>query len=122
MMNPGINLNVVDQVMFTAKFETEQHKILQKLCNERCVDTMQNLKEVPSSHEQLPEATRRCIDRCFHKFSETAVLVSTEHEAWQIEQLRKSQQMGFAAKAAFGTVATGAIVGLGYFLFKGGDD
>mmetsp|Transcript_29799 Transcript_29799/g.47812 ORF Transcript_29799/g.47812 Transcript_29799/m.47812 type:complete len:128 (+) Transcript_29799:68-451(+) len=115
----------VDMVMFTARFETEQHKVLQKLCFERCTDTMKG-SEVqafgPGSHELLPEATRRCLDLCFHKFSDTAVLVSAESEAWQADQMMRSQAQTVAARAAIGAVATAAAVGLGCFLFRGGDE
>eukprot|EP00441_Pelagodinium_beii_P022534 CAMPEP_0197657162 /NCGR_PEP_ID=MMETSP1338-20131121/44462_1 /TAXON_ID=43686 ORGANISM="Pelagodinium beii, Strain RCC1491" /NCGR_SAMPLE_ID=MMETSP1338 /ASSEMBLY_ACC=CAM_ASM_000754 /LENGTH=129 /DNA_ID=CAMNT_0043233471 /DNA_START=56 /DNA_END=445 /DNA_ORIENTATION=- len=120
---PGMSYG--ENLVFTAKFETEQLKLAQRLCWDRCSDTLRGTEALPTglnAGDQLPDPTRRCLDMCFSKFCDTAVVVSQESEAWNAEQIRAMNQQSLATKAAIGTIATGLMVGLGAYLFRGGDD
>eukprot|EP00434_Breviolum_minutum_P027642 symbB.v1.2.024449.t1/scaffold2318.1/size82491/3 len=64
----------------------------------------------------------RCLDVCFQKFCGTAERVAQEKQAWEEQQLRLQQQQALATTAVLGTVATTLTIGLGCYLFRGGDD
>mmetsp|Transcript_4853 Transcript_4853/g.11123 ORF Transcript_4853/g.11123 Transcript_4853/m.11123 type:complete len:127 (+) Transcript_4853:47-427(+) len=120
---PGISM--ADAVVLTARAEQDQMKSINKLCMERCSDTVRPDEVVPTgvkSHERLSENTRRCLDNCFQKFCGTAERVAQEKQAWEEQQLRLQQQQALATTAVLGTVATTLTIGLGCYLFRGGDD
>mmetsp|Transcript_67535 Transcript_67535/g.133277 ORF Transcript_67535/g.133277 Transcript_67535/m.133277 type:complete len:120 (+) Transcript_67535:79-438(+) len=108
-----------DAVVFGAKLEMEISKMSQKLCWERCSDTMLSSTEVSST---LPKPTQRCLDACVQKFSDTAVLVSMEKQSWEMQALRQQQMQTLVSRTVWGTVATAAVVGLGCYLLRSGDD
>uniref|UniRef100_A0A7S2B1I4 Mitochondrial import inner membrane translocase subunit n=1 Tax=Alexandrium andersonii TaxID=327968 RepID=A0A7S2B1I4_9DINO len=118
------SMSPVDAVIFGARFEQELSKTNLKLCWERCVDTMHTAEEgAPTAGEHvLNEPTRRCVDACVSKFAETAMTVSMEKQLWEADMMRQQQAQSVAFRAACGAAATAAAVGLGCYLFKGGDD
>merc|ERR1712050_395477 len=101
----------VDNMMFQARFDTEQGKLIQKICWERCADgLLAGTQESSGGAEKLPDPTRRCLDACVSKFADTAMLVSTESQLWQLNEMRTQQMQQLTSRAALGLVATAAAV------------
>mmetsp|Transcript_20510 Transcript_20510/g.33988 ORF Transcript_20510/g.33988 Transcript_20510/m.33988 type:complete len:120 (-) Transcript_20510:4-363(-) len=112
----------VEQVMFAAKVETENAKVMQKLCWERCGMDTQELTAIPADgQDALPEPARRCLDRCVSKFVDTALLVNFETQAVQMQIMRQQQLQNLTAKVFWGLGVSTAAVALGCYLCKGGD-
>ncbi|CAE7440135.1 DNAH1 [Symbiodinium sp. CCMP2592] len=116
------SMTPADVVLLTAKAEQDRMNSITRLCMERCADTLRRDEALPASHERLPEKTRRCLDVCFQKFCDTADLVAAEKQAWEVQQLRLAQRQAMATTAVLGTLATTLTIGLGCYLFRGGDD
>uniref|UniRef100_A0A7S2VSU0 Mitochondrial import inner membrane translocase subunit n=1 Tax=Zooxanthella nutricula TaxID=1333877 RepID=A0A7S2VSU0_9DINO len=116
-------MSAMEAMVFQARFETQQGNIIQKVCWERCADgLLEDSGSAVGSADRLPEPTRRCLDACVSKFADTAMLVSAESQLWQINEMRQQQLQQLTSRVALGLVASAAAVGLGAFLFKGGDD
>mmetsp|Transcript_14908 Transcript_14908/g.27980 ORF Transcript_14908/g.27980 Transcript_14908/m.27980 type:complete len:126 (-) Transcript_14908:112-489(-) len=119
------SMTPAEAVLLTARAEQDRMSSITKLCMERCADTLRSDEVMPvgaDSHERLPEKTRRCLDVCFQKFCDTADLVAMEKQAWEVQQLRQAQRQALATTAVLGTLATTLTIGLGCYLFRGGDD
>ncbi|CAK0890915.1 unnamed protein product [Prorocentrum cordatum] len=113
---------LAEQLVFQARFGTEQSKVLERLCWERCIDTLQVEEGSAPTLDRLPERTGRCLDTCVHKFTDTAVLVSTESEFWQACEIRKAQQAQLAARAVWGGATVACTLGVCCYLFRGSHD
>merc|ERR1712232_1516147 len=114
----------VDSFMFQAKVDVEQNKLMQKLCWERCADAMVNTNTSTSAvgPDDLPEAGRRCIDRCVHKLADTAMRVSVESQIWQAKAARQQAVQTLATRTGCVLGAVAVAAGVGCYLFKGSDD
>merc|ERR1719330_708833 len=103
-------MGIADQLLYQARFETEQNKLVQKICWKRCVEGLAaSMNENSSdSPDLLPEPTKLCLDMCAPKLVETAALVSEKSNEWQQEQARAQASQRLATRAFWGVAALGA--------------
>eukprot|EP00927_Polykrikos_kofoidii_P079107 TRINITY_DN75901_c0_g1_i1.p1 TRINITY_DN75901_c0_g1~~TRINITY_DN75901_c0_g1_i1.p1 ORF type:complete len:125 (+),score=18.09 TRINITY_DN75901_c0_g1_i1:119-493(+) len=119
---PG--LNAADTILLSHKLMNAQNDVAQRVCWERCSDTMlkwDGLKSGVPADESLPQGARQCIDACTSKFAELAMRVSAESQICQERILREQQAGGIGFKLAMGA-GIAAVAGLGCYLFRAGDD
>merc|ERR1712183_1236779 len=98
-----------------------QSNMVQKVCYDRCSDTLQGHDLTLASHDSLPESTRRCIDVCFNKFAGTAQAVSYHSQVWQAREQRQQAVQSLATRVMCGLGVV--VVGVGACtLCRGGSD
>mmetsp|Transcript_70910 Transcript_70910/g.154045 ORF Transcript_70910/g.154045 Transcript_70910/m.154045 type:complete len:125 (-) Transcript_70910:10-384(-) len=112
-----------DAFIFAQRITTAQGNLAQRLCWERCADTMGSFEGADRSDDAgLPSAAKQCIEACVHKFADTAMLVSGETQLWQLQALRQQELGAARRRLAWGAGATFAALGLGCYLLGAGDD
>mmetsp|Transcript_86128 Transcript_86128/g.278247 ORF Transcript_86128/g.278247 Transcript_86128/m.278247 type:complete len:122 (-) Transcript_86128:73-438(-) len=121
MMGMDVQMSQADAILFEARFQTESLKRIQSLCWDRCADGLL-AESTEDTGDKLPDATRKCLDRCVSKFTDTAIMVSVHSQNVQAALMQEQQMQQLASRAALGAVVSAAAVGLGCFLFRGGDD
>eukprot|EP00747_Dinoflagellata_sp_TGD_P166945 gnl/TRDRNA2_/TRDRNA2_190563_c0_seq1.p2 gnl/TRDRNA2_/TRDRNA2_190563_c0~~gnl/TRDRNA2_/TRDRNA2_190563_c0_seq1.p2 ORF type:complete len:123 (+),score=24.18 gnl/TRDRNA2_/TRDRNA2_190563_c0_seq1:96-464(+) len=118
VVEPG--MSPVENIIFSTRVEQAKNNLVQRLCWERCIDTISDvgLKE----EDSLPLPSRQCVDACTSKFSDTAVLVQYHTQVWQAEAIRQHQIQTLVTRAAIGAGALAAVAGVGCYLFHGDHD
>merc|ERR1712226_1788944 len=105
--------------MGTTKVTTSHGNMVQKLCWERCIDAIKDTTGKPVGEDGLTKPARACVDACTSKFTDTALLVSEQSQAWQEQVLGVQQKQATIKKAILGTGAAAAVIGIGCYLFAG---
>mmetsp|Transcript_7455 Transcript_7455/g.20134 ORF Transcript_7455/g.20134 Transcript_7455/m.20134 type:complete len:127 (+) Transcript_7455:2-382(+) len=125
-MQYGGGPTAVEQVMFQARFETAQSKLIEKICWQRCTDGLhagtEEFGAATPMHDRLRGPEQRCLDACVSKFSDVGMVVAAESEMWQANENVKLQQQAIAKLGLAGLAATAVVVGTCCYLFGGKDD
>merc|ERR1719384_1695114 len=107
------NMGIAEQLLYQARFDTEQNKLCQKICWKRCVEGLAASMSDTSDEAValLPEPTKLCLDMCAPKLVETAALVSMKTQEWQMEEARTQAAQRIVRRAFWGVAAIGAATG-----------
>eukprot|EP00929_Paragymnodinium_shiwhaense_P040479 TRINITY_DN21133_c0_g1_i1.p2 TRINITY_DN21133_c0_g1~~TRINITY_DN21133_c0_g1_i1.p2 ORF type:complete len:129 (+),score=18.52 TRINITY_DN21133_c0_g1_i1:102-488(+) len=118
------SMGVADAMVLGQRVTNAQNELVQRLCWDRCQDTLRSWepRSAGTGSDEMPQAARQCIDACTSKYTESSMIVSLETQAFQERLLRQHQRRSALTTLALGAVGTGAVVGLGCYLFGGGSD